>query len=211
MKPYYQDNWVTIYNCDFREILNEMSGDALITDPVWPNCDAGLIGQDNAYGLMEDVFKNMPFGIKRLAFHVANYSDPRFFNTVPKEWPFFQAMWLHYDVPSHRGRILRSGDLAYMFGTPPKSEPGRRSIPAFKSAHCYGKKEFDHPALRSYAHVKYLVEKWTEPMEMVIDPFLGTGTTARAAKDCGRKAIGIEIEEKYCEMAVKRMAQEVLI
>jgi site-specific DNA-methyltransferase (adenine-specific) len=66
----------------------------------------------------------------------------------------------------------------------------------------------DHPSPKPYDAMRWLVSRL--PGEVVLDPFMGSGTTLRAAKDLGRKAIGIEIEERYCEIAAQRMSQSVM-
>lgn len=67
-----------------------------------------------------------------------------------------------------------------------------------------------HPTEKPLWLIRRLVELHSRHGDLILDPFMGSGTTLRAAKDLGRRAIGIELEEKWCEEAVKRLAQEVL-
>jgi DNA modification methylase len=72
------------------------------------------------------------------------------------------------------------------------------------------KPAYEHPAIfpekLAYDHII----SWSNPDDLVLDPFLGSGTTAYCAKKLGRRCIGIEIEEKYCEIAAKRCMQSVM-
>ena len=76
------------------------------------------------------------------------------------------------------------------------------------SARTVASVERDHASEKPIEVLAHLIS--AHPTGLVLDPFMGSGTTLRAAKDLGRKAIGIEIEERYCEIAVRRLAQGVL-
>lgn len=73
-----------------------------------------------------------------------------------------------------------------------------------------GRGRNEHPTTKPLKLMKDLVSLFSNPDETILDPFMGSGTTLRAAKDLGRKAIGIEMNERYCEIAARRMGQEVL-
>jgi DNA modification methylase len=68
-----------------------------------------------------------------------------------------------------------------------------------------------HPTVKPLALMRYLVRLVTPPGGVVLDPFMGSGTTLVAAKNLGHKAIGVDIEERSCEIAAKRLAQGVLL
>jgi site-specific DNA-methyltransferase (adenine-specific) len=120
---------------------------------------------------------------------------------------------------------LIGSDVAYAFGEAPPARPGRHILSGEIVARNNNNKwqntgrgngtsdlieyeELPHPAPRRYEHLLWLIKVFVH--DSVIDPFMGTGTTLHAAKDSGIRGIGIEIKEKYCEIAAKRMAQQVL-
>ncbi len=68
----------------------------------------------------------------------------------------------------------------------------------------------EHPTQKPIQVISPLIQASSNIGDLILDPFMGSGTTLVAAKNLGRRAIGIEIEEKYCEIAVKRLAQSVM-
>mgnify|MGYP001562625825 CR=1 FL=1 len=74
----------------------------------------------------------------------------------------------------------------------------------------HGKEKKQHPTQKPLELMKWIIENYANKDDLIFDPFLGSGTTAVAAKQLGRKYIGIEISEKYCEISRQRLRQEVL-
>lgn len=220
---FYAELGIEIYCGDCREVLQLLPtrADTIVTDPVWPNTGVDFDGIE-AWSMFADAARLFPARADRLIVHLGCDSDPRFVASVPPSYRFFRVCWLEYACPTRKGRVLYTGDVAYVFGPPPASRPGRRVLPGRVisgkldvqrdrvSPHKeWGKaNRSGHPAPRRYQHVLWLVSRFADGL--VIDPFAGSGTTLQAAKHCNLPAIGIEIEPKYCEIAVKRLRQEVL-
>jgi len=209
MQPYYQDDFVTLYHGDAREIVPTLAPvDCVITDPVWPNVPAGIYaGSDDPYGLFQDVAQHFPRLAQRCVVQLGCNSDPRFLCAMPAEMRFLRACWLEYAVPGYNGRLLYTGDVAYVYGSWPASRAGARVFPG--NAPKAQPHRNGHPTPRAYEHVRWLVGWYARGT--VLDPFAGSGMTLRAAKDLGHKAIGIEIDEQYCEIIATQMSQEVLL
>jgi site-specific DNA-methyltransferase (adenine-specific) len=212
MKPYYEESGITIYHGDCREILPTLRPDAIITDPVWPNCPPGKItGHDRPYELFIDFCDALPASVMRLAVELRNDCDPRFLYPVPTRLKFLQVMWCRYAMPGYLGRVLGGNECVYVFGHPIVSVEGRRVVPSISPiAQPRDRPANGHPMSRALIHQSFVVNWCSDPHELICDPFVGSGTTLRAAKNHGRRAIGIEIEERYCEIAANRLRQGVL-
>jgi len=199
-----------------------LSESVLITDPVWPGAKVKLAGRERPEHLFADMWSVGNFS--RSAIQIGCDTSPFFLSVIDQ--PFFRYCWLEQACPSYKGRLLLTGDVALLFGEPPKPRKGAMIVPgkcvATNSNEFTAWRDFStqvrgkaigatntmHPCPRRIQHVAWLVNIWTDEDETVCDPFAGSGTTLLAAKQLGRKSVGIEIEERYCETAARRLQQE---
>ena len=217
MKPYYQQNGVTLYCGDCRAILPELEGSfsALITDPPWPGTEKRS-NPDREYDIYP-IFKEAALQFRRLSDRLIVIlgcdTDPRFLMTVPEEYPYLLTCWLRRIPPTYKGNILYGADVAYIFGVPRAREYAGPTGTGILQSETYSvslrkrDKIQTHPTFRPLRTMKWLVSHYTQEGETILDPFSGSGTTLLAAKETGRKAVGIELEEKYCEIAIRRLSQ----
>jgi DNA modification methylase len=215
MKPYYEHAGVTIYHGDCREILPHVKADLVLTDPPYNAGKTYGDGTDDArpqaeyidwlasiVTACEGVSSGMVLvflsvnGLMDLAQvkrprHVCVWDKPMSFS--PRQGG--SCFLPHWEPCAVYGRTWGEGGRVPGFSLPDvwHSNTARRN---------------GHPCPKPEALFKRIVA--AIPADVVLDPFMGSGTTLVAAKDLGRHAIGIEIEERFCELAAKRLAQEVL-
>ncbi len=192
MKPYYEDEAVTIYHGDCREILPEIGPvDLVLTDPPYADYeDAYPWDVVNLIGLFPSVrsfvfWKGGSFPLEFTARHIWAKAN-RNIGVLGEQYE--ECFELNGKT---RGLVLRHA-----------------VIDSEMNATLNGDTFHEHPTQKPIRLIRRLLQH-TDAVT-ILDPFMGSGTTLRAAKDLGRLAIGIEIEEKYCEIAAKRMAQSVM-
>jgi DNA modification methylase len=212
MKPYYEHAGITIYHGDCREIAPALAF-------------TGLVLTDPPYGIAHgtDYAKRGRSKLARCRDYVPVYDDDK---------PF-DAGWL---LNIGTARIIWGGNY-FSNSLPPvngwlvwdKERPDDldqatcelawtdcvRGVRRFRHLwHGMMRASNDalvHPTQKPEALMRWCLSlRWTTQYQDVLDPYMGSASTLRAAKDLGRRAIGIEIEERYCEIAAKRLSQEVL-
>lgn len=90
---------------------------------------------------------------------------------------------------------------------------GGKRVSFFESAHINttARDGHLHPTQKPVALMRWIIDRWTEPGDLVLDPYMGSGPIAQACLELGRRYIGIEIEERYCKVTVEhRLGQPAL-
>ena len=211
MKPYYQDKWVTIYHGDCREILPQLDVkvDLVLTDPPYNAKDIGV--RQMNYPLTRQLPEKEYIKWCGDWFRSVNVICPNItmtpgirhmFNYPPAKWLIcwhkpgavcYNAtggfnIWEPILLYGNVGRYTQD----YFCSTPRSFTQGP---------------EKEHPCPKNTELWSWLIVQM--PIGLILDPFLGSGTTAYCAKKLNRKCIGIEIEERYCSIAAQRCSQAV--
>ena len=210
MKPYYQDSSVTIYHGDSREFLSNAPAcfktDLVLTDPPY--------GVGVEYGTFQDTAENVSALVKEIvplciskSRTVALTCGTRQIHFYPP--PTWILCWLNRAGSFSNPWGFTCWQPVLVYGPDPFLARSMGSRPDVIE-HSETAEKNGHPVPKPEGFWKKLLCRVCLPTDSVFDPFMGSGTTLRVAKDMGMKAVGVDIEERYCEIAAKRMAQEVL-
>jgi site-specific DNA-methyltransferase (adenine-specific) len=214
MKPYYQDASVTIYHGDCRDVLPLVPDSAVcITDPpygvslntAYKSNQRGVLAGANDYPPVHG--DDQPFNPA----HLLRFSGVVLFgaNYYADKLPP-RGSWLVWDKRDGSGfNDQADAELAWVggvSGTVPRLFAHRWNG-MIKASERDARRV--HPTQKPVALMSWCLSFFPSAT-LIVDPYMGSGPTLRAAKDKGLRAVGIEIEERYCEIAARRCSQEVL-
>jgi site-specific DNA-methyltransferase (adenine-specific) len=212
MDPYYSDDAVTIYHGDCREILPALTFDVVVTDPPY---GVSVVKKDGRTGFTSKQAASREY---RPVEGDDIPLDPRWLLDHGRRQIVFGVS--HFVAWPGPGRLLvwdkRDGMGSNNFADVEVAWDSKRG-PSRLIRHRQlgmiadlGDLPRVHPTQKPLSVMRWIVDQCTDQTDTVCDPFMGSGTTLRAAMDLGRKAIGIDIDESYCEIAAKRLGQQVL-
>jgi len=219
MKPYYEDESVTLWHGDCLTELAWLAGDVLVTDPPY-----GVEWTQNSMHYTRTIqpTKNAvrgdtspdirdaalgAWGSDRPAIVFGSWRVPRPLNT--KHRLIWHKTKLNPGMSS--APWFPADEEIYVIGDGWVGDP-RQTVYQTYEARGGGdglSAQVGHPTPKPWGLMAQLIEKC--PPGTIADPFAGSGSTLLAARNLGRKAIGVEIEERYCELIAKRLAQGVLL
>lgn len=207
---YHAEDAAVIYCADCRDILPLLPKvDLVLTDPPYGVGKAEWDGNDYWRELIQMVLGHLPLkddGILITFCSTRYLADTISYIPIPYRWQFI----------AYSPNNMIPGDIGFAKYTSALIFSRRKSIHtnAKDLRECMAGitelKEINHPTAKPISIMAYLIEHFSKKDETILDPFLGSGTTAVAAKHLGRKCIGIEIEEQYCKIAVDRLRQSVM-
>jgi DNA modification methylase len=230
MKPYYQHAGITIYHGDNRELLPELACDVIFADPPYgvgleakraKQRGGGVSIREGTYEVRhgEFWFYDTPEYVSVVVVPIIEQCRSKA-NAVALT-PGTRNMWM-YHPPDDMGCFYSGAGTGMgkwgftcchpilYYGNDPYLANSMGSRPnSCGQTYPNDANEVAHPCAKPIRMMMWLVNRVTLEGGTIIDPFTGSGAILLAAKELRRKAIGIEIEEKYCEIAAKRLSQEV--
>ena len=207
IEPYYVEDTGIIYCADCRDILPRLPRvDLVLTDFPYANDTQYANYKDTKVNLLKLITECLPFNAERVM--VASGIGNMFLYPTPT-WILSWHWITNAGGSSCWG--FNTWQPILVYGKDPylQNRMGRRKD-SYTDAHSSDKTK-EHPCMKPLKTWKWFLNRGSvNQSDIILDPFLGSGTTAVAAKELGRKFIGIEISPEYCAIAVKRLRQGVL-
>lgn len=214
IKPYYSEPNITIYNGDCLEVMKELPAvNLVLTDPpynaknIGPNCRKYSQGPMQLPQKVYTAFCYLWFmGAHKISENMV--FTPGIANTHNYPQPYWILCWHKPSaVCFNKFQGFNVWEPIFIYGKNTK-RIGQDYI-KYDSLNFGKGPEKYHPCPKNINLIKWLIQHFSNEGDLILDPFLGSGTTARACKDLNRKCIGIEINKDYIDIAIKRLGQEV--